>query len=57
MGYVVYAKEKVAETNTAAFKRISEAFDNAVVMITYEDERVDGGYANRHIVAARLLEN
>ncbi len=55
--YVVYANEKIAETNLTAFKRISEAFENAIVMITCEDERVDGGYANRRIVAARLMEN
>jgi len=50
--YIVYANEKIEETDFAAFERIAGARKNAVVFITCEDERVDGGYANRRIVAA-----
>ena len=50
--YIVYANEKIEETDFAAFDRIAGARKNAVVFITCEDERVDGGYANRRIVAA-----
>lgn len=50
--YVVYANEKIAETDFEAFDRIAGAQKNAVVFITCEDERIEGGYANRRIVAA-----
>lgn len=51
--YIVYANEKIAEDDFAALNRISSAFDRSLTFITCEDERTDGGYANRRIVAAR----
>ncbi len=54
--FVVYANVKIAETDPEAVDRIAEAFENALIMITCEDERVDGGYASRRIVAARPLD-
>ena len=54
--FVVFANEKLAETDISSFARITEAFDNVLVMITCEDERPEGGYVNRRIVVARLQD-
>ena len=51
--YVVYANEKVSETDIEEVEAIAAAFENSITMITCEDERTDGGYASRRIVAAR----
>ena len=51
--YVVYANEKVAEADSSAVENIAVKYAGSLTMITCEDERVDGGYANRRIVAAR----
>ncbi len=51
--YVVYANEKIAEADSSAVENIAVKYDGSLTMITCEDERVDGGYANRRIVAAR----
>ena len=51
--FVVYANEKVSETDYDAVESIAVKYDGSLTMITCEDERVDGGYANRRIVAAR----
>ena len=51
--YVVYANEKIAEADSSAVENIAVKYDGSLTMITCEDERVDGGYANRRVVAAR----
>ena len=53
--YSVYANVKVAETDFESVGQIADAFEDALIMITCEDERISGGYANRRIVAARKL--
>ena len=51
--FVVYANEKVSETEYDAVESIAVKYDGSLTMVTCEDERVEGGYANRRIVAAR----
>ena len=51
--FVVYANEKVSETDYDAVESIAVKYDGSLTMVTCEDERIDGGYANRRIVAAR----
>ena len=51
--FVVYANEKVSETDYDAVESIAMKYDGSLTMVTCEDERVEGGYANRRIVAAR----
>lgn len=51
--FVVYANEKVSETDYDAVESIAVKYDGSLTMVTCEDERIEGGYANRRIVAAR----
>jgi LPXTG-site transpeptidase (sortase) family protein len=51
--YVVYANEKVSETDYDAVEKIAVKYDGSLTMITCEDERVDSSYANRRIIAAK----
>ena len=51
--YVVYANEKVSETDYEAVESIAVKYEGSLTMITCEDERIEGGYASRRIVAAR----
>lgn len=53
--YEVYANDKAAEDDAAAPDRIAGPYDNVLILITCEDEMVSGGYANRRIVAARMI--
>ena len=53
--YEVYANEKTAADGFGAADRIAGAFDDAVILITCEDEMSTGGYANRRIVAAKTV--
>ena len=53
--YVVYANEKVGQNEFDAVEKIATMFENSLTLITCEDELVDGGYANRRIVAAKPL--
>lgn len=55
--YIVYANEQIAENDVDAIIEIASMYENSITMITCENEKIDGGYANRRIVAARLLEN
>lgn len=50
--FTVYANEKINETDFDALSQIVGERDNAVLLLTCEDERMDGGYANRRVVAA-----
>ena len=54
--YTVYANEKVSENDFSAVEKIAAMFENSITMITCEDERIEGGYVNRRIVAAKLLK-
>ena len=51
--FVVYANEKVSETDYEAVESIAVEYEGSLTMITCEDEQIDGGYTNRRIVAAR----
>ena len=53
--YEVYANDKAAEDDVTAPDRIAGPYDNVLILITCEDETVSGGYANRRIVAARMI--
>ena len=46
---------KISEYDFDGLQRISETDDNSLTLITCEDERVEGGYANRRIIAARPI--
>jgi len=48
----VYASEKIGENDTAALRALAEEAEDPLLLITCEDERPEGGYANRRIVAA-----
>ena len=51
--YAVYANEKIAEDDISGLNRISNEYERSISFITCEDERVEGGYQNRRIVAVR----
>ena len=50
--FQVYANEKIDETDFAGLNRIVEMNDHSLTMLTCEDERPNGGYQNRRIIAA-----
>ena len=50
--FTVYANEKIAETDMHGLERIAGRFADSLTLITCEDERPEGGYANRRIIAA-----
>lgn len=54
--FTVYANEKITETDIRGLQRIAERFDDSLTLITCEDERVEGGYANRRIIAAKPID-
>lgn len=51
--FSVYANEKISETDIEAVKNLAVLNENALILITCEDERVEGGYANRRVIAAK----
>ena len=53
----VYAVEKIAEDDISGFEQIAREGKDSLLLITCEDERPDGGYANRRIVAAEPYSN
>ena len=53
--YEVFASEKIAENDFSSLKRLAGMEENELILMTCEDERPEGGYANRRIVATRLL--
>ena len=53
--FVVYANEKVSENDINAVNRIIGTDPLSLTLITCEDERLEGGYANRRIIAAKPL--
>lgn len=54
--YVIYANEKIGEMDYKAVETISVKYADSLTMITCEDERPEGGYANRRVVAARPIQ-
>jgi LPXTG-site transpeptidase (sortase) family protein len=53
--FEVYANAKVAETDINAVNRLIGGDPLSLTLITCEDERPDGGYANRRVIAAKPL--
>ena len=51
--YSVFANEKIAADDMAEAERLSASCENSLILITCEDERPEGGYASRRIVAAK----
>ena len=51
--YRVYGNFKIASDGFASIA--SEVRENALVLITCEDEAVDGGYLNRRVILAEPL--
>ena len=51
--FIVYANEKVPGTDFEAVDQIAGSFEDALILITCEDEMISGGYASRRIVAAK----
>ena len=51
--YKVYANEKIAVDGFADIA--GEVRENALVLITCEDEAVDGGYLNRRVILAEPM--
>ena len=50
--FVIRVTTKIAEANFDAFRKISDMDERSLLLVTCEDERAEGGYANRRIVAA-----
>ena len=53
--FEVFLNTKIGETDIMSLRQISESVENSITMITCEDERPEGGYANRRIVAAKPI--
>ncbi len=53
--FEVYANEKIGAQDREALEKIAASFDNTLTLLTCEDERIEGGYASRRIVAAKML--
>ena len=51
--YSVIANEKIAAVDMAEAERLWSSCENSLILITCEDERPEGGYASRRIVAAK----
>lgn len=50
--FTVYASEQLAENDVAGFLELIGGSENTLALITCEDERPEGGYENRRIIAA-----
>ncbi len=53
--YEVYANLKVAADDAESVYAAADEYADSLTLITCEDERVDGGYANRRIICAKPL--
>ena len=53
--FEIYANEKISEYDYETLYRTGFQYDGTVALLTCEDERADGGYASRRIVAAKLI--
>lgn len=55
MIFQVYANEKIGSHDYDALWNVASEFGNTVTLLTCEDERAEGGYASRRVVAARKV--
>ena len=53
--FEVYANEKIAEDDIDAVNRLISEDPRSLTLITCENERIEGGYINRRIIAAKPL--
>lgn len=53
--YEVYANLKVAADDAESVYAAADEYADSLTLITCEDERVDGGYANRRVICAKPL--
>ena len=56
MAFEVYANEKINKNDVSGLMETAARYENTVTLLTCEDESPDGGYANRRIVSARIIE-
>ena len=52
----MYANEKIEEDDFTGLYRLANRWEDSLTMITCEDERESGGYANRRVIAAKPLK-
>ena len=55
MSFEIYSNLKINEYDFETLYRTCFLYDNTVTLLTCEDERPEGGYANRRIVSAKLV--
>ena len=55
MIFQVYANEKIGSHDYDALWNVASEYGNTVTLLTCEDERAEGGYASRRVVAARKV--
>ena len=53
MNFSVFANIKIAADDMAAVKNLSVACENSLILITCEDEKAEGGYASRRVIATK----
>ena len=54
--FKVYLNEKIGSTDINALRQAASLYGNTLTLLTCEDERPEGGYVSRRIVAAKLVE-
>ena len=50
--FTVYENTKIAEDDVSGLTALARGHDRPLLLLTCEDERAEGGYANRRIIAA-----
>lgn len=53
ISFSVFANVKIAADDMTAAESLSSACENSLLLITCEDEKPEGGYASRRIIAAK----
>lgn len=54
--FEIYANEKISEYDYETLYKTGFQYDGTVALLTCEDERADGGYSFRRMVAAKLIQ-
>ena len=54
--FEVYANEKIGSADVEGLRQTAEVCEDSLTLLTCEDERPEGGYANRRIVSAKLIK-
>ena len=53
--FEVFVNTKISEYDFSGLYSISNSEDRSLTLITCEDQRVNGGYENRRIIAAKPI--